>query len=157
MVINEHGAVVRLDDGAPTFFRRGRRQKGRTRKKPRRHRVLLNDPGPADPSPRRIAVLGRWIRHRNRRAGLQEPPTGGFKYLAAALLASAIVVDVPSKYSARRALCALKSARAWIRGDTAPEGITFNDCCDALRLDPDALRSRILGAPPQTRGNAQSP
>ncbi|HEV3110194.1 MAG TPA: hypothetical protein VGY99_06845 [Candidatus Binataceae bacterium] len=65
----------------------------------------------------------------------------GERLLMLALLADAINIFL--KGSTERRL--LAETRHWIRGvDQACQGVSFEDACDALGIDPAALRERLF-------------
>jgi hypothetical protein len=65
----------------------------------------------------------------------------GERLLMVAVLADAINIFL--KGSAERRLMA--DTRRWIRGDeTAAQGISFEDACDAVGIEPCALRQRLF-------------
>ncbi len=65
----------------------------------------------------------------------------GERLLMLALLADA--VNIFLKNAGERRLKA--ETRQWIRGaDSAYQAVSFEDACDALGIDPDALRQRLF-------------
>jgi hypothetical protein len=117
---------------------------------------MLDDAAAGDPSPRRVEVLARWFEHRNRRALGTHDRAGGVQFLAAEMIAYAIQSvgagrrakgnkggrKAEDHRGARR--CDGRAALAWLSSRTSPEGITFVDCCELLRVAVEILRQRVF-------------